>query len=531
MPAAAGAADVPGDDEDYLPEGQTALAVGDEVVVDDTTMRRALEAILMVTDEPLPVLTLARAVGRPTGDIAAALAELAAEYTEQGRGFDLREVGGGWRYYTRPDAAQYVERFVLDGQQSRITQAALETLAVVAYKQPVSRARVSAIRGVNVDGVMRTLVARGLVEEAGADTESQATLYRTTTYFLERMGMQSLDDLPELAPYLPEMDDIEEELAAQTLPPTDGGAATEGAPTDGGPGTADSADDTSTSPTTPPADEPADDHDPTTPTPPASDGTTSADTVHAAADAEPTNHAPTDAEPTDGAQTDAALAYDDPAHGAQSDDVLVDEPRDEPALGGRQGGEFADGGPSDDVLVDEPRDEPALGAQQDDVPAGEPRGEHGEHAPQVVVVGEHEEGEPSGSTQAGGGEALDGGAVGVEPDAYNVLADEARDEPALGGRQGDEFADGGPSDDVLGDEARDVPALGAQRDDVPAGEPRDGHGAQAPEGVVGERAVGELGGATPVGDGGDTEAGDSAVGEVSGVRGDGAAGEGVRYGG
>ena len=125
----------------------------------------------------------------------------------------------GWRYYTRAEAAPYVERFVLDGQQARLTQAALETLSVVAYKQPVSRARVSAIRGVNVDGVMRTLVARGLVEEAGSDTESQATLYRTTTYFLERMGMQSLDDLPELAPYLPDMDDIEEELAAQTLPP------------------------------------------------------------------------------------------------------------------------------------------------------------------------------------------------------------------------------------------------------------------------------------------------------------------------
>ncbi|MET9317497.1 SMC-Scp complex subunit ScpB [Kribbella sp. NPDC003505] len=210
-----------GGDEDYLPPGQTAVPVGDEVVVDDDTMRRALEAILMVTDEPLPVLTLARAVGRPTGDVAGALAELAAEYTEQGRGFDLREVGGGWRYYTRVEAAPYVERFVLDGQQARLTQAALETLSVVAYKQPVSRARVSAIRGVNVDGVMRTLVARGLVEEAGSDTESQATLYRTTSYFLERMGMQSLDDLPELAPYLPDMDDIEDELAAQSLPPAE----------------------------------------------------------------------------------------------------------------------------------------------------------------------------------------------------------------------------------------------------------------------------------------------------------------------
>jgi segregation and condensation protein B len=193
--------------------GQTEIPVGAEEVVDDETMRRALEAILMVADEPLPSVTLAQVVGRPTQDVAAALAELSAEYGEQGRGFDLREVAGGWRYYTREEAAPYVERFVLDGQQARLTQAALETLSVVAYKQPVSRARVSAIRGVNVDGVMRTLVTRGLVEEAGADTESQATLYRTTSYFLERMGMQSLDDLPELAPYLPEMDDIEDELA------------------------------------------------------------------------------------------------------------------------------------------------------------------------------------------------------------------------------------------------------------------------------------------------------------------------------
>ncbi|WP_337925787.1 SMC-Scp complex subunit ScpB [Kribbella italica] len=201
--------------EELLLQLEEEPAAG-EVVIDDVTMRRALEAILMVTDEPLPALVLARAVGRPVGDVTGALKELAGEYTEQGRGFDLREVGGGWRYYTRPAEAQYVEKFVLDGQQARLTQAALETLAVVAYKQPVSRARVSAIRGVNVDGVMRTLISRGLVEDAGADTESQATLYRTSSYFLERMGMQSLDDLPELAPYLPEMDDMEEELAAQS---------------------------------------------------------------------------------------------------------------------------------------------------------------------------------------------------------------------------------------------------------------------------------------------------------------------------
>lgn len=207
------------DGEDELPEGQTEIAVGPEEVVDDETMRRAVEAILMVSDEPLPAMTLARAVGRTTGDVGDALVALAGEYNEQGRGFELREVAGGWRYYTRDDAAKYVERFVLDGQQARLTQAALETLAVVAYKQPVSRARVSAIRGVNVDGVMRTLVTRGLVEEAGTDTESQATLYRTSSYFLERMGMQGLDDLPELAPYLPDMDDVEDELAQQAPAP------------------------------------------------------------------------------------------------------------------------------------------------------------------------------------------------------------------------------------------------------------------------------------------------------------------------
>ena len=132
--------------------------------------------------------------------------------TEQGRGFELRNVAGGWRYYTREEYAAVVEGFVLEGQQARLTQAALETLAVVAYKQPVSRARVSAIRGVNVDGVMRTLLTRGLVEEAGQDHETGANLYRTTGYFLERIGVTSLDDLPELAPYLPDMDDLEDEL-------------------------------------------------------------------------------------------------------------------------------------------------------------------------------------------------------------------------------------------------------------------------------------------------------------------------------
>ncbi len=171
------------------------------------TLAAALEAILMVVDEPVAEVTLAQVLERPTAEVAAALRALSEEYTAAGRGFDLREVAGGWRFYTRAECAALVERFVRDGQQARLTQAALETLAVVAYRQPVSRARVAAVRGVSSDGVMRTLVARGLVEEAGTDPESQAVLYRTTSYFLERLGLRSLDELPELAPFLP--DDVE----------------------------------------------------------------------------------------------------------------------------------------------------------------------------------------------------------------------------------------------------------------------------------------------------------------------------------
>ena len=183
-----------------------------------TALRPSLEAVLMVADQPLDAATLAVAVGRPVEEVTAALADLAREYDDQDRGFELRNVAGGWRFYTREAYAPVVERFVLEGQQARLTQAALETLAVVAYKQPVSRARVSAIRGVNVDGVMRTLLSRGLVEEAGQDAETGANLYRTTGYFLERIGVTSLDDLPELAPYLPDMDDLEDELSAMSTP-------------------------------------------------------------------------------------------------------------------------------------------------------------------------------------------------------------------------------------------------------------------------------------------------------------------------
>ncbi|NYI03397.1 SMC-Scp complex subunit ScpB [Allostreptomyces psammosilenae] len=173
----------------------------------------ALEAVLMVADQPVTEAHLASILDRPRDEVAETLRRLAEEYREQGRGFDLRLVAGGWRFYTRAEYAAAVERFVLDGQQARLTQAALETLAVVAYRQPVSRGRVSAVRGVNCDGVMRTLLQRGLVEEAGTDPATGAILYRTTNYFLERMGLRGLEELPELAPFLPEVDDVEAESA------------------------------------------------------------------------------------------------------------------------------------------------------------------------------------------------------------------------------------------------------------------------------------------------------------------------------
>ncbi len=181
-------------------------------------LRPALEAVLMVADQPLDSVTLASAVGHPPGEVAGALQALAEEYAGQDRGFDLRNVAGGWRYYTREDYAGVVERFLLDGQQARLTQAALETLAVVVYQQPVSRGRVSAVRGVNVDGVMRTLVARGLVEEAGQDPDTTAVLYRTTSYFLERIGVASLDDLPDLAPFLPQVGDLDDPDERREVP-------------------------------------------------------------------------------------------------------------------------------------------------------------------------------------------------------------------------------------------------------------------------------------------------------------------------
>ncbi len=178
----------------------------------DSELRAALEAILLVVDEPVAEMQLAQIMEQPTERVAAMLEDISARYTAAGHGFDLRRAAGGWRLYTRPEYAPYVERFVLDGQSVRLTQASLETLAVVAYKQPVTRSRVSAIRGVNCDGVMRTLVTRGLIEECGIEGETGAYLYRTTPLFLEKLGLNSVDQLPPLAPFLP--DDVEEVLDA-----------------------------------------------------------------------------------------------------------------------------------------------------------------------------------------------------------------------------------------------------------------------------------------------------------------------------
>ncbi len=203
-----------------------SMTESDTLEVPLAELRPALEAVLMVADQPLDDSTLAGAVGYPVVEVVEALASLAAEYDASGRGFELRNVAGGWRYYTREDFAPVVERFVLEGQQARLTQAALETLAVVAYKQPVSRSRVSAIRGVNVDGVMRTLLNRGLVEEAGTDQETGAHLYRTSTYFLERIGVTSIDELPELAPFLPGVEDFDDQAEVAATGSSDAEAPT-----------------------------------------------------------------------------------------------------------------------------------------------------------------------------------------------------------------------------------------------------------------------------------------------------------------
>lgn len=192
----------PDDPEDPEGDGERPL--------DDEELCSVLEAMLLVVDAPAPTELLAAAVADSPARVDRVLREMSAQWSARESGIDLRYVGDGWRLYTRTRYAPYVERMLLDGARSKLTRAALETLAVIAYRQPVTRARVSAVRGVNVDGVIRTLVARGLIAEAGADVDTNGTLYVTTELFLERIGLASLAELPSLAPLLPGVDLIDE---------------------------------------------------------------------------------------------------------------------------------------------------------------------------------------------------------------------------------------------------------------------------------------------------------------------------------
>jgi len=193
--------------------GEDAAVVADSGlpdVTEDAELDAVLEALLLVVDAPAAEEVLASAVQQPVPRVTDALRRLSAAYTADGRGIDLRRVGEGWRFYTRDEHAPFVERLLLDGQRSRLTRAALETLAVIAYRQPVTRSRVAAVRGVNVDGVIRTLLARGLIEEQGTDPDTGGIRYRTTELFLERLGLSTLEELPPIAPLLPEVDSIDD---------------------------------------------------------------------------------------------------------------------------------------------------------------------------------------------------------------------------------------------------------------------------------------------------------------------------------
>lgn len=207
--------------------------------------QRAIEAIVMVSDEPADPRLLAQLIEVSPQRVEEMCEELAASYDAEGRGFELVKVAGGWRYQSRADMSPYVERFVLTGQSARLSAAALETLAIVAYKQPISRAQVAAIRGVNVDGVMRTLQQRGYIGELARDPgPGQAMLFGTTGQFLERLGLDSLDDLPPLGDFVPgpdvvealeaglrvTEDDAEADTSADTSAEADGGTSADDAP-------------------------------------------------------------------------------------------------------------------------------------------------------------------------------------------------------------------------------------------------------------------------------------------------------------
>lgn len=202
------------------PDGASDAPVEEPPVALIDEARRALEAVLMVVDEPADPSLLAQLVELPTDTVEQLLGELAASYEADGRGFQLVRVAGGWRFQSHEACAPWVERYVLSGQSSRLSAAALETLAIVAYKQPISRAQVAAIRGVNVDGVMRTLQQRGYIAETGRDDgPGLAVLFGTTREFLERLGINELSELPSLGDFIPGADVVE--ALEQGLRPSD----------------------------------------------------------------------------------------------------------------------------------------------------------------------------------------------------------------------------------------------------------------------------------------------------------------------
>ncbi len=179
--------------------------VNETLLNENVDIEALVEALLLISDEPLTSLGLASTLGITVDKIDAAIDSLVKQYNLDNRGIEIRSVAGGYRFYTKPDLGPWIERYVRDGQVARLTQASLETLAVVAYKQPVTRARISAIRGVNVDGVVKTLESRGLIEIVQTDHETGALLYGTTSIFLEKMGIGNIKELPEIAGLLPDI--------------------------------------------------------------------------------------------------------------------------------------------------------------------------------------------------------------------------------------------------------------------------------------------------------------------------------------
>lgn len=198
---------------EHMPEHDPSYGIPDiaePAELDADELKRVLEALLLVIDTPVTADALAAATEQPVYRVAAKLQLMADELTGRDSGIDLRHTSEGWRMYTRARFAPYVEQLLLDGARTKLTRAALETLAVVAYRQPVTRARVSAVRGVNVDAVMRTLLARGLITEVGTDADTGAVTFATTELFLERLGLTSLSELPDIAPLLPDVDTIDD---------------------------------------------------------------------------------------------------------------------------------------------------------------------------------------------------------------------------------------------------------------------------------------------------------------------------------